>query len=114
MALGMNPEHYYKDGCNLSMPRQVMLDNVVWLCCFAKEKGIRIKRSLYSSLKSMAQNFYKRGYETVRMAYEYITKNGEVEYGKFEDSSAVLISKDNAADFEKILWENVRTKGKEW
>lgn len=59
MALGMNPEHYYKDGCNLSMPRQVMLDNIVWLCCFAKEQGIRIKRSLYSSLKSMAEDLYE-------------------------------------------------------
>lgn len=59
MALGMNPEHYYKDGCNLSMPRQVMLDNVVWLCCFAKEKGIGISRHLSESLKTLAEDLYE-------------------------------------------------------
>lgn len=63
MALGMNAEHYYKDGCNLSMPRQVMLDNIVWLCCFAKAQGIKIKRSLFASLKALAEDLYeKTGY----------------------------------------------------
>ena len=63
---------------------------------------------------TQAQNFYKRGYETVRMAYEYITGNGKVEFKKFEDSSTVVINKENAFDYKKILWESVRTKGKNW
>lgn len=63
---------------------------------------------------TLAQNYYKRGYEVVRMAYEYITNDGKVEYGEFKDSSAVLITAENAADYEKILWDNVCTKGKEW
>lgn len=63
---------------------------------------------------TLAQNYYKRGYESVRMAYEYITEDGVKEFRTFEDSSTVLITSENAADFEKILWENVRTKGKPW
>lgn len=63
---------------------------------------------------TLAQNFFKRGYETVRMAYEYIKHDGKVEYSKFEDSSAVLITKENATNYEKTLWADVRIKGVAW
>ena len=32
---------------------------------------------------TLAQNFYKRGYESVRMAYEYLTQDGKVQYSQF-------------------------------
>lgn len=63
---------------------------------------------------TLAQNFYKRGYESVRMAYEYLTQDGKVEYGKFIDSSTVLITKDNAATYEEDLWAAVKMKGTAW
>lgn len=63
---------------------------------------------------TLAQNFYKRGYETVRMAYEYLTQDGDVAYGNFVDSGTVLITKDNAATYEEDLWAAVKTKGTDW
>lgn len=63
---------------------------------------------------TLAQNFYKRGYESVRMAYEYITQNGEVEYDSFIDSGTVLITQDNASTYEEDLWAAVKVKGTEW
>ena len=63
---------------------------------------------------TLAQNFFKRGYEAVRMAYEYVTKDGKVGFADFEDSSVVLITKENAADYEQALWDTVRTKGTPW
>lgn len=63
---------------------------------------------------TLAQNFFKRGYESVRMAYEYIQNNGKVDYGKFVDSSVVPITKENADGYEQALWDAVRTKGTKW
>ena len=63
---------------------------------------------------TLAQNFYKRGYESVRMAYEYITQDGEVDYDSFIDSGTVLITQDNASTYEEDLWAAVKVKGTEW
>ncbi len=63
---------------------------------------------------TLAQNFFKRGYESVRMAYEYLTQDGKVEYGKFVDSSTVLITAENAATYEEDLWAAVKVKGTSW
>lgn len=64
IALAVTPMVYYKKHATLTMPRQVMLDNVVWLCCFAKRKGIWIKSSLKKQLHAWADELYKEiGYE---------------------------------------------------
>ncbi len=63
---------------------------------------------------SMVQNFYKRGYETVRMAYEYVTNDGKTEFEKFENSSVVLITEENAENCKDMLWDQVCLKGKSW
>jgi ribose transport system substrate-binding protein len=63
---------------------------------------------------TLAQNFYKRGYESVRMAYEYLTQDGKVQYSQFMDSGTVLITKDNAATYEDDLWAAVKVKGTSW
>lgn len=63
---------------------------------------------------TLAQNFYKRGYESVRMAYEYVTQDGEVDFPKFIDSGTVLITQDSAATYEEDLWSAVKVKGTEW
>ena len=63
---------------------------------------------------TLAQNFFKRGYESVRMAYEYLTQDGQVEYGQFMDSSTVLITAENAPTYEEDLWAAVKMKGMPW
>lgn len=63
---------------------------------------------------TLAQNFFKRGYESVRMAYEYLTQDGNVDYGHFVDSATVLITADNAATYEEDLWAAVKVKGMDW
>ena len=78
MALGMQAKHYYSEKMFMQMPAQVMLDNIVWLCCFAKEKGIRIRKSLYDSLKVLAEDLYvKIGFdkevETLDMQDYYVS-----------------------------------------
>lgn len=78
MAVGMQAKHYYSEKMFMQMPKQVMLDNIVWLCCFAKEQGIRVKRSLYDSLKTVAEDLYdKIGYnkvvETLNMQDYYVS-----------------------------------------
>lgn len=67
-----------------------------------------------SEWATLAQNFYKRGYESVRMAYEYLTQDGKVEYPQFVDSSTVLITKDTADTYEEDLWAAVKMKGMPW
>jgi len=67
-----------------------------------------------SEWATLAQNFYKRGYESVRMAYEYLTQDGQVEYPQFVDSSTVLITKDTAETYEEDLWAAVKMKGMPW
>lgn len=63
---------------------------------------------------TLAQNFFKRGYESVRMAYEYLTQDGKVDYPHFVDSSTVLITAENAATYEEDLWAAVKVKGTDW
>ena len=63
---------------------------------------------------TLAQNFYKRGYESVRMAYEYLTQDGDIAYSQFMDSSTVLITAENAATYEEDLWAAVKVKGTDW
>ena len=67
-----------------------------------------------SEWATLAQNFYKRGYESVRMAYEYVTQNGQVEYPQFVDSGTVLITKETADTYEEDLWAAVKMKGQPW
>ena len=63
---------------------------------------------------TMAQNFFKRGYESVRMAYEYYTSGGTAEFPKYVDSGTVLITAENASTYEDDLWAVICTKGTPW
>ena len=63
---------------------------------------------------TLAQNFFKRGYESVRMAYEYLDQDGQIEYSQFMDSSTVLITAENAPTYEEDLWAAVKMKGMPW
>jgi len=63
---------------------------------------------------TMAQNFYKRGYESVRMASEYLDSNGSATFPKYVDSGTVLITKDNVGTYQDDLWAAVKMKGTAW
>lgn len=65
LALGVLPREYYKrKHCTLTMPKQVLLDNAVWLCCFAKEHRIMIKPEQRKLLEGIAQELYEMlGYD---------------------------------------------------
>ena len=65
LALGVMPREYYKrKHCTLTMPRQVLLDNAVWMCCFAKEHRILMKPELKTRLEETAQKLYSElGYD---------------------------------------------------
>lgn len=64
---------------------------------------------------TLAQNFFKRGYESVRMAYEYLTEGAEnVKFEKLNDSGTVLIDASNADTYEEDLWGAITYKGTDW
>ncbi len=63
---------------------------------------------------TLAQNFYKRGYESVRMAYEYITEGDAATFAQYNDSGTVLIDQTNIATYEEDLWGAIIYKGTDW
>jgi len=63
---------------------------------------------------TLAQNFYKRGYESVRMAYEYLTEGQAATFAKLNDSGTVLIDQSNAATYAEDLWGAIVYKGTPW
>ncbi|MPN59901.1 hypothetical protein SDC9_207623 [bioreactor metagenome] len=63
---------------------------------------------------TLAQNFYKRGYESVRMAYEYLTEGDAATFAKLNDSGTVLIDQSNAATYAEDLWGAIVYKGTAW
>lgn len=63
---------------------------------------------------TLAQNFYKRGYESVRMAYEYLTEGDAATFAKLNDSGTVLIDKSNAATYAEDLWGAIVYKDTPW
>ena len=63
---------------------------------------------------TLAQNFYKRGYESVRMAYEYLTEGDAATFAKLNDSGTVLIDKSNVDTYAEDLWGAIVYKGTPW
>ena len=63
---------------------------------------------------TLAQNFYKRGYESVRMAYEYLTEGDAATFAKYNDSGTVLIDESNVATYSEDLWGAIVYKGTPW
>lgn len=59
LALGILPREYYKrKHGTLTMPKQVMLDNIVWLLVMAQRNHILIKPSLRLTLEKKATALY--------------------------------------------------------
>lgn len=67
LALGIAVDEYYKRKHNtMSMPKQVLMDNVMWLCGFAKETGASMKPELEQKLNELAKKLYNEiGYGDV-------------------------------------------------
>ena len=63
---------------------------------------------------TLAQNFYKRGYESVRMAYEYLTEGDAATFAKLNDSGTVLIDQSNVDTYAEDLWGAIVYKGTPW
>lgn len=63
---------------------------------------------------TLAQNFYKRGYESVRMAYEYLTEGSAATFAKLNDSGTVLIDQSNVDTYAEDLWGAIVYKGTPW
>lgn len=63
---------------------------------------------------TLAQNFYKRGYESIRMAYEYLNEGENTTFAKMNDSGTVLIDESNADSYEEDLWGAIVYKGTDW
>jgi len=60
---------------------------------------------------TLAQNFFKRGYEIVRMAYEYLHYGNADSFEKYNDSGVVLITQATVDTYIEDLWAVVRFKG---
>lgn len=59
LALGVHAKEYYENKHHtLSLPKQILLDNLVWLCCYSKENGIRISGKQSKTLKEKAKALY--------------------------------------------------------
>lgn len=65
LALGVLPREYYKrKHCTLTMPKQVMLDNIVWLLGMAQRHHILMKPGLKSALEEKAGALFEElGYK---------------------------------------------------
>lgn len=65
LALGVPVATYYeRKHLTASMSKQMLLDNVVWLCCFANGQGIKIKATLRKWLLELAEDLYRQiGYD---------------------------------------------------
>lgn len=65
LALGMNAKAYYKSRHQtVIMPKQILLDNAVWLLMFAKGHGIEMSVRMRTLLTNMAERLYREiGYE---------------------------------------------------
>ncbi len=60
LALGVLPREYYKrKHCTLTMPKQVMLDNLVWMLSIAEEEEITMKPALRFRLSEKARGLYE-------------------------------------------------------
>ena len=59
---------------------------------------------------TMAQNFYKRGYESIRFALEYLEGNTDA-FIKDNDSGLVLVTSENVATVEAALADATRLVG---
>ena len=60
LALGVQAKAYYNDKHHtLSLPKQILLDNLVWLYCYAHENGIRICGKQGKALKDKAKALYE-------------------------------------------------------
>jgi hypothetical protein len=91
LALGVNPEPYYaKKHYTLSIPKQVLLDNMVWLCCFARRYGVKIKKSLRELLSGIAESLYRQ------LGYDRYVK--ELNMDDYYDSMLLRSDESNAND----------------
>ena len=59
---------------------------------------------------TMAQNFYKRGYESIRYCIEYLEGNTDA-FDAVNDSGLVLVTQENASDVVSGLMEATRKVG---
>ena len=59
---------------------------------------------------TMAQNFYKRGYESIRFCVEYLNGNKDA-FNKINDSGLVLVTKDNVESVLDDLTKATRKVG---
>ncbi|MCX6307197.1 MAG: hypothetical protein NT040_19705 [Bacteroidetes bacterium] len=65
VALGLDPEKYYKSRKNISMPLQNALDNIVWcLYCIEKLK-VPISTSFYAFLKVSFDRYYNMLHQNI-------------------------------------------------
>lgn len=60
LALGINPEEYYKfKGNKLVLSKQILLDDIVWLFCKASELGCQIVSELKTKLEEKYYSLYE-------------------------------------------------------
>ena len=63
LALGVSPElHYKAKGCLISLPKQDMLDNFVWLLLRSIELGIEINPTLREKMRSLCLSLMQEIY----------------------------------------------------
>lgn len=91
LALGVQPRDYYRrKHCTLTMPKQIMLDNMVWLMGIVRQQGILLKSTQKKELLDIAADLYKElGYE------RYIAKLNIEDYF---DSMYLRSDEDNEDD----------------
>ncbi len=59
LALGIDPEEYYQyKGLKLVLSKQILLDDIAWMLCKAKEFGIEIDSSLKTRLEEQYDHLY--------------------------------------------------------
>lgn len=64
LALGINPCEYYKyKGCKLILPKQVLLDDIVWMLVKADEMGCTMDSRLRAELKERYYSLYEEIYQ---------------------------------------------------
>lgn len=98
LALGMDAKSYYRSRHQtVIMPKQILLDNIVWILKFAEKHGIDMSNSLRLRLTAQAKQLYREiGYSA--------------DYNIDTYYRSMLLRGDEVKDFElaSAVWNNTK------
>lgn len=74
IALGLDPVEYYKDRANtIILPKQIVIDDIVWILCKANELSLDISPSLEKYIKTTFYSLFNEIFQEKMECFDNIT-----------------------------------------